>query len=647
MVRPSPPRFLNYGDQCQMPVVLQNQTDAEMRVQLAARSHNATLTADSSRAVTVPARDRVRILLPVAAAKPGRAHFQIAVAADEASDAAQFSLPVWTPATTEAFAEYGVLDEGALSQAVRVPSNAEPSFGALSVTTSSTALHALGDAVLYLSDYPYACAEQIASRMLAIAALREMLPAFGGEWDAEKVATTITADMKVLQQIQNQDGGFGFWRRGERSWPYVSVHVAHAMTRARDLDLAGAPHALERALGYLRQIKRHLASLNYPESARFTIEAYALWVRDLAGQDVRAEADKLIADKPMDQRPLEALGWLLNLAGPTNAVAIKRHLQNRVTETAASATFTTHYGDGEYLLLYSSRRGDGIILENLIEAEPKSDLIPKVVAGLMAGRHQGRWRNTQENVFILLALERYFRTYERVTPDFVARVWLGDGLAAETQYAGRDTERNRVTVPMNWLAEHPQSDQLILAKQGTGRLYYRLGLDYAPKSLDLAAESQGFYVERSYQAVDDGNDVTRREDGTWVIKAGSRVRVSLTMVAPARRTHIALVDPLPAGLEALNLALPVTAGGPEVQVETDSGRRRWWYRPWYEHQNVRDERIEAFTTQLWAGVHRFSYVARATTPGSFIVPPTKAEEMYQPETFGRSATDRVEIILEN
>jgi hypothetical protein len=40
-------------------------------------------------------------------------------------------------------------------------------------------------------------------------------------------------------------------------------------------------------------------------------------------------------------------------------------------------------------------------------------------------------------------------------------------------------------------------------------------------------------------------------------------------------------------------------------------------------------------------------VARATTPGSFIVPPTKAEEMYQPETFGRSATDRVEVVLEN
>jgi alpha-2-macroglobulin len=34
-------------------------------------------------------------------------------------------------------------------------------------------------------------------------------------------------------------------------------------------------------------------------------------------------------------------------------------------------------------------------------------------------------------------------------------------------------------------------------------------------------------------------------------------------------------------------------------------------------------------------------VARATTPGTFVAPPAKAEEMYHPEVFGRSASDWV------
>ena len=60
---------------------------------------------------------------------------------------------------------------------------------------------------------------------------------------------------------------------------------------------------------------------------------------------------------------------------------------------------------------------------------------------------------------------------------------------------------------------------------------------------------------------------------------------------------------------------------------------------------MRDERVEAFASLLWDGVHEYTYVARATTPGNFVVPPPKAEEMYMPETFGRGGSDRVIVEL--
>ena len=47
--------------------------------------------------------------------------------------------------------------------------------------------------------------------------------------------------------------------------------------------------------------------------------------------------------------------------------------------------------------------------------------------------------------------------------------------------------------------------------------------------------------------------------------------------------------------------------------------------------------------ELAAGSHRFSYTARATTPGTFVAAPAKAEEMYAPETFGRSTGETVVI----
>ena len=56
--------------------------------------------------------------------------------------------PVYTPATTEAFATYGVVDEGAVAQPVAAPEGVYPQFGGLEISTSSTALQALSGCCL-------------------------------------------------------------------------------------------------------------------------------------------------------------------------------------------------------------------------------------------------------------------------------------------------------------------------------------------------------------------------------------------------------------------------------------------------------------------------------------------------------------------
>jgi hypothetical protein len=199
--------------------------------------------------------------------------------------------------------------------------------------------------------------------------------------------------------------------------------------------------------------------------------------------------------------------------------------------------------------------------EDLAASQPPVKLSPQP---------KGRWRWVGTKTLLFEPDGRFpMATEYKATPNFVARLWLGDVFAGSQQFRGRS------------------------------------------------------------------------EDGTWRIKAGARVRVRLTMVAPANRYHVALVDPLPAGFETLNPELALTGHIPQ---DPDDQKDKWrWAWRWFEHQNMRDERVEAFTSLLWEGVYNYSYVARATTPGVFVVPPSKAEEMYHPETFGRGATDRVVI----
>jgi uncharacterized protein YfaS (alpha-2-macroglobulin family) len=668
MVRPSPPRFLRFGDTFELPVVVQNQTDQPLEVEIAVRAANARFTQGQGRVLRVPAAERVEVRFPAAAERAGTARVQVVVQSGKLTDAAELDVPVWTPVTTEAFATYGQIPAGtggaagttgdaAIRQPVAMPDNVITAFGGLEITTSSTELQALTDALLYLIAYPFECSEQVASRVLAVAALRDVLTAFAAENlpAPAQIEAAVGRDIEYLARLQNPDGGFDFWRRGNQSDPYVSLHVAHALARARAKGFKVPDELYGNARAYAAEIEKHIPS-SYGADARRALIAYALYVeKHLGPQDPRrnlARARKLIADPGLDKLSLESAGWLLYvLAGDagsrSEAAAIHRHLQNRATETAGTAHFATDYGDDAYLLLYSDRRADAVILEAMIADQPDSDLIPKVTRGLLAHRTRGRWQNTQENAFVLLAMDRYFDAYEKVTPDFVARAWLGDRFAGEHRFRGRQTDRHRIEIPMAALAAQakaPREPDLVLQKAGAGRLYYRIGMRYAPADLALPAAERGFTVERTYEPIDAPGDVTRQADGSWKIRAGARVRVRMRMVAPARRYHVALVDPLPAGLEPLNPALAVTGALPEDPRAKGPVQPYWWWlQPWYEHQNLRDDRVEAFSTLVWAGVHEYSYVARATTPGRFVAPPAHAEEMYFPETFGRSSTDRVVV----
>ncbi len=652
MVRPSAPRFLNVGDVFEFPLVIQNQTSEPMEVDVAIRSSSTLdLLETPGQRVQIPAADRVEVRFLARARTAGEARVQGVAASGPHGDAALATFPVLTPATTEAFATYGSLyEDDVVLQALQVPQAVYSQFGGLDIQTSSTRLQALTDAFLYLVTYRFACTEQLASRLLSVLALYDVLEAFDAP-DLPSPETLRAALQGWTDQIarnQRGDGGFGFWEGSQHSWAYVSIHATYALWMAREAGLEVPPNTLSRATNFISNT-RYWTHHNYSPRAQATLEAYALYVRHRSGSGSSSEVDNLITSHGIETFSMEALGWLLPLVQGTRweERALQR-IQNQVQETAATAEFQETYDAGAYQLLHTTRRTDGVVLDGLLQTDPSHYLVEKIVQGLLGHRSRGRWSNTQENVFILMALRRYFDEYESDEPDFIARAWLGDDQVGEHTFRGRTTDRYQTSVPMSFLHQGPEELPVVLQRDGQGRMYYRMGVRYAPLDRDLPPLDEGFTVSRTYHAVDDDDDVRLTEDG-WEVKAGARVRVELSMTVPARRYHVALVDWLPAGFEPINTALAVS----QVESGLTGGSRTagagwwwWWGGRWFEHENLRDERVEAFSSIIHQGVYTYSYVARATTPGEFIAMPARAEEMYHPETFGRSATETVRVLAE-
>jgi uncharacterized protein YfaS (alpha-2-macroglobulin family) len=670
MVRFAAPRFLNYGDTFELPVLVQNATSHTMNVEIAARAASAEIGGPAGRRLTLGPGARAEIRFDAAAPTPGTAHLQVVAAAADgaadaagvasddaavaaaaagASDAAAITVPVYTPATVEAFATYGTIDsaEPAVLPLAR-PEDVIDDFGGLEVGITATALHSLTDAVLYLHRYPFEGAEHIASRVIAIAALRDVLSAFGAEGLAapDALVASTQRDLAQLAGMQGGDGGWAFWRGFAPSHPFVSIHVAHALERAREKGFDVAPGALERAAEYLRAIDTHVA--HWPHPVRQSAAAYALYVRHRIGDPTAVQGARRLAaaapDRVGGELPSEAAGWLLHVLASdpgsrAQSEALHRLLLNRLVETAGMVTFVERYDEGEHLLLHSRRRTDAVVLEALMATDADADIVTRLAQSLLAHRVAGRWGGTQENAWVLLALDRYFRTYEATTPAFDSRVWFGARFAGGHTFEGRTTERQHIDISMPELLRS-DAEELIIAREGSGRMYYRAGVRYAPADQRTPAADRGFEVSRVYEAVDDPGDVQRAAVGTWRVRAGARVRVRVSMVAPFVRYHAALVDPLPAGFEPLNPELRGTgfADDPRTDAPARRGRFPGPRRPtWFEHQNLRDDRAEAFASLLPAGAYDYTYLARATTPGTFNVPPPRVEMMYQPETFGRGS----------
>lgn len=667
MIKPSAPRFLNFGDSCELPIIIQNQTDKPLKTEVALRSNNTEIS-EPGKLVIVPANDRIEVRFAVKAISNGQATFQCVAKADSLSDSTEFSLPILVPASKESVATYGVIDKGAVIQKLAAPSNVIESIGGLTISTSSSAMQSLGDSFNYLRNYQYDCSEQVSSRLIAMVSMQEALLAFGAVKPNETGAykRRIEDDIAILEKRQNRSGDFGLWAPAESTkWPYVSVQVTQALLLAKAKLYPVNERVLNLAVAHLKEIDKDIPS-EYDKTAKLALLARALNIRHLAHHSDSATARELLlkaAGEKFDEQaidkinlsvPLEMAAWLLPVLKTNQSyskeVAFLRTLINsHISETASTAsTDDNGYGDCNYSLFYSPRRVDATVTAALIEDQPDNPLIPKLVKGLLAGRRNGIWQGTQENSYVLQTLDKYFSTYEKQTPDFEGQTWLNETLIANHKFAGRSLDTKSTTVPMEYLlSKSKTSIDVLINKEGPGRMYYRVGLEYASKDLNLKPIDQGFTVSRTYEPVNsDSNansDVTKDEKGTWHFKAGSTVRVKVKFAAPGARYHVALSDPLPAGTEAINKSLAGTKSIEPAREVSDRNSDEQYQEHWYEHENLRDHQAEAFASVLNAGKYQYSYLIRATTPGRFIVPPTKAEEMYMSETFGRAHTDNVVI----
>ncbi len=648
MLTPAFPRFMAVGDKAFFGGVVNSQKISG-KASVTIRSLDPSVLdfiGTKSAPLNVKPNSAAEVRFDAVAKSIGTARVQMRVKLGKENDAFEEVIPVRVLVSPETVAAYGQAKPEA-RETIEIPSGVVPGFGGLHVELSSTMLVGLAEGAEYLVTYPYGCAEQRASGALALVLTSDLGEAFHLPGvDPVKAKPLAQSTLRELENYQCGDGGFAYWP-GQcfTESPYLTSYVLHVYQRARKLGYETDSAVLSRAYDYLDR------SLGQPPPVNEGWwPAYTAWqafaVRTLAegGRNVDSHFNRVYGY--IDRMPVFGLS---DLAGAMIAKGERGarfdELHRRITNAILPEGGQAHVGElsDPYLLWFwnSNVRSTAIVLGTLVRAGGDEELVTRMVRWLMTARKKGRWGNTQENAWAMESLIDYYRKYEADVPDFTGTVTLGAQPLMREEFHGRTTEAKskEVTMPQVLATATPGTQlPIVFERQGTGTLFYLMRLRYASTEMKLQPLDAGFSIERTYRLHGSATPVTS-------FHAGDLLEVTLHIRNTKERRYVAVTDPIPAGTEPVETAFATTAQGESAEQQsndTTSGWT-WWERGGFDHVERHDDRVDVFATRLGEGDHDYRYLLRATTAGTFIAAPSHAEEMYEPEVFGRTATSVIEV----
>ncbi|MFN2567597.1 MAG: alpha-2-macroglobulin family protein [Gemmatimonadaceae bacterium] len=676
VARPALPRFVRAGDSLLAGPVVNARDGAARKVRVDAQVEGLSLRGSPRQTVPLEpgrgAEARFSFQVPPRDSVRDTVLFRFGVAAEKNRDAVETRLGVRPDFHPRAHTAVGVVRD-AVSVEFRLPADIDPARSRLTLRVGSSPLVPMLAAYERLRVYPYYCTEQISSGGRALVAVYRAMRL------GKRSPGAIGPDpLGRLQQLadelslrQREDGAIGLWRRTDWSSPWLSAYAGLFLLDAKAAGVAVEERVIDKLAEYLASSLEDSTS-----HVRVSLSGRSTWRLGLgdrvsavdflrrAGRAASGAEERLLA------RAQEM--WWEDRLRLAEVLAPRKDVRPRIRAVVDEAWRGATLAGGRVELpdtLLTPRdfpshvRPAARLLTATLALRPDHPMAGALVQTvLQQGRAEGRWAwNTQDYAAVVTALAQLeageaATAVRRVTVIGAGRTLLDRAVRPSTTdlHEAGTSEAGDSAVVLTGLLRRDRQGAVTLplrvaVSEGRGRIYYALTVEEVPARPPVTPDIKGITVERWYERFDTGKPVTSIEEGELV-------RVRLRVTVPSDRHFVVVDDALPAGLEPVDLSLRMSGTlGPFATPESDAAARygdrdrdgpRWqawlygswdngWWSPW-DHKEIRDDRVVYFARALWRGTYTASYVARATTRGTFIRPPAHAEEMYNPALHGRS-----------
>ncbi len=695
LVRPQAPRFFRERDRVVLSAIVHNKYPTTKSVDVVLDVSEDLLEVVGKKRVTikVPTDADKRVDFEVKVIGEGTARVRMDALGDIESDAKEQTFPVLVHGMTKTVSKLGSIRPGGSgdkSITLDIPADRREDLSRLELRWSPTLAGGMMDALPYLLDYPYGCTEQTLSRFVPAVLTRRALQqagglklealadpskrnlnpqelTAGGQPDPERIkrdqvwarrspvfdtATLndiIKKGLKRLAEMQNNDGGWGWWGR-DGSSRYTTTHVVAGLLDAQDADLAFDRSMLNRGKSALSSLVQQSLWRYEQHEWVGNDDAYAAWVMSRYNQ----KNDKLLGYLWERREKLSAYGKILaamafhQVDDEKKAEVLLRNAEQILEKDDENETTwleTRKEGGGWWYWYNDAIETNAIYLRALDTMKPGSDAAPRVVKWLLNHRKNGYyWRSTRDTAAVIAAFANHMQKSGERRPDYDLEILL-DGKVLKTVHIDKT---NLFTFDNSLILEGKDltsgEHELTFRRKGEGAVYFNSYLSYFTTEEDVEKAGLEIKVERNYYKLvrrdrerkvqgDDGRTLTVKEvayarvplaSGAQV-QSGDLLLVELMLESKNDYTFLAFEDPKPAGAEPVALKSGATYGEAVANME------------------LRDEKVAFFLRNLTRGKLRLSYRLRAEIPGEFHAMPTIGYGMYAPEL--KANSDEMRLII--
>ncbi len=605
MIMPTLPRVLGPEDRIIVPVTVFAMKDNIGDVEISIKTEGVVKTVGTTRkTLTFDKKGEEDIIFGIKAnAEIGTAKIIISAKSSKHSAVQETDITIRASNPHIYTAEEKIIEKGQ-KVVFTVPADGIPGTNTAKITVSQFEKLKLNHRLRWLIRYPYGCIEQTVSAAFPQLYLKEVMDL--DEETLKEIDKNINATINRLRKFQIGNGGFTYWPNGSKASEWCSNYAGHFMLEAGNRGYHVPENMLKKWIKYEKSAIRAAAG-------KLLTRAYRLYLLALAGEPQLG---------PMNLMKENSMEFMNNTAKWYLAAAYKLAGADKVSLEIIKKTGTDVEEYNEFGSTYGSTLRDrAIILEMLILFEEYERAIP-VYRDILHKISARRWYSTQTTGYSLMAMGKYLQKMQR-EKGLSGVITLPNGEKVKFK-----TDKVSYSVPIT-----EGFGKEVSIKFDTDRTAFAiLEWEGIPLRDGVVTESKNLKVDVAW--LDEDGSVIDPQNITQGTTFWGHFRV--TNPSRDKVEEAALVQLLPAGWEIENIRL--------------SGERLPSWMSKYrvnneEYLDIRDDRIMwFFDISSYSKSYDFVVKLNAVTAGSFYLPPTLLEAMYDNNYRATVAGKNVSVI---